>query len=46
MVGQRDCPTLAKVVKYTRIVCQNVEDVQLDMFINFSEKNMPYFVRY
>ena len=24
----------AKVVKYIRIVCQNVEDVLLDMFVN------------
>ena len=38
--------TLEKVVKYTQIVCQNVEDVLLNMFVFFSKNNMVYFVRY
>ena len=41
-------PTLEKLVKYTRIVCQNVEDVLLNMFlVLFSKKkNIAYFARY
>ena len=32
----RDCHTLEKVVKYTRIVCQNVNDVLMNWFVFFS----------
>ena len=38
MTGYMDCPTLEKMVKYTRIVCQNVEYVLLNMFAMFSSK--------
>ena len=42
---ESDCPTLEKVVKYTRIVCQNVELALPNIFV-FFPKNMAYFARY
>ena len=34
---------LRKVVKYTRIVCQNIEDVLLNMSVFFSFKKLLLF---